>query len=76
MCSPMLLAFVCTLSQTSHAVTLPGLTRQGGFSDGQYLLGFFKLGNLQPFLVGVILGKFENVSGKSCFQLGELGTSL
>ena len=32
----------------------------------------FKLGNLQPFLIGLILGKFDNVSGKKLFLIGKI----
>ena len=73
MCPPKLLALFCILLQTSHAVILPWLTKQGGCSDGQYLLGVFKLGNLQLFQFIWSWEILKMSFGKSCFLLGEFG---
>ena len=71
MCSPILLAIVCVLSQTSHLFPMPGLSRQKGCSRW-YSLENFKLGNLQPlFRWSDFWENLKSSLGKVCFSFGK-----
>ena len=76
MCLPILLAFVCALSQTSHLFPMPGLSRQGVCSRW-YPPENFKLGNLQPlFRWSDFWENLKSSLGKVCFYLGKVWNFL
>ena len=72
--SLMLFAFMCILSQTSHASILPGLAGLGGCSDGQSLLGV----NWETFsfLIDLMLENFENISWENFVLIVRIGKMI
>ena len=71
MCMPILLAFVCALSQTSHLFPVPGLSRQGS-SSRWYSLEISWIGKPStPILDGLNFWESLKLMGKSLYFMGK-----